>query len=105
MRLRAAPEDSADEWVQKLYRGRQRPFLLDAAQRPAPPAEDNELPPPRRMSGFVADIVKSMSLRPDAGYHFLTAVDLAHFDRDGFLGQDVKQMIATYVSALRSCVY
>ena len=37
--------------------------------------------------------------------HRAQSVHRANFDLDGHLPADAKQMIATYVSALRSCVY
>ena len=52
-----------------------------------------------------ADIIKALSLRPDVAYHIMSAAKLGHFDTTGYLTQDTKQMIATYTSALRSCVF
>ena len=50
-------------------------------------------------------IVQALSLRPDVAYHFMSAVKRGHFDTTGYLSQETKQMVATYTSALRSCVY
>ena len=50
-------------------------------------------------------ILKAFSLRPDVGYHIFQAVFLGHSDTTGYLSQETKQMVATYTSALRSCVY
>jgi len=52
-----------------------------------------------------AGIIKALSLRPDVAYHIMTAAKLGHFDTTGYISQDTKQMIATYTSALRSCVF
>ena len=50
-------------------------------------------------------IMEALSLRPDVGRHFMVALRLGHFDSDGALSAETKQMIATYTAALRSCVY
>ena len=53
--------------------------------------------------GVVAEILKTMSLRPD----FLAAIDAAsrmHFT-DGALTRAQHEMIASYVSALNRCRY
>ena len=53
--------------------------------------------------GVVAEIFKTMSLRPD----FLAAIDAAsrmHFT-DGALTRAQHEMIASYVSALNRCRY
>ena len=53
--------------------------------------------------GNVADILRTMSLRPD----FLRAIDQAsrmHFT-DGALSRAEHEMIASYVSALNRCHY
>jgi hypothetical protein len=53
--------------------------------------------------GQVADILRTMSLRPD----FLAAIDQAsrlHFS-DGALTRAQHEMIASYVSALNHCKY
>lgn len=53
--------------------------------------------------GIVAEILKTMSLRPD----FLAAIDAAsrmHFT-DGALTRAQHEMIASYVSALNRCRY
>jgi hypothetical protein len=55
------------------------------------------------MSGTVADILRTMSLRPD----FMLAVDAAsamHFT-DGALSRAQHEMIASYVAALNRCHY
>jgi hypothetical protein len=57
----------------------------------------------RSQSGVVADIVRTMSLRPD----FLAAIMDAsrlHFS-DGALTRAQHEMIASYVSALNRCHY
>jgi hypothetical protein len=54
-------------------------------------------------SGQVADILRTMSLRPD----FMTAIDAAsrmHFS-DGALTRAQHEMIASYVAALNRCHY
>jgi hypothetical protein len=54
-------------------------------------------------SGAVADIMRTMSLRPD----FMLAINEAsrlHF-RDGALTRAQHEMIASYVSALNRCHY
>ena len=53
--------------------------------------------------GTVADILKTMSLRPD----FLAAIEAAsrmHFT-DGALTRAQHEMVASYVSALNRCRY
>jgi hypothetical protein len=55
------------------------------------------------MSGRVADILRTMSLRPD----FMLAIDAAsrlHFS-DGALSRAQHEMIASYVAALNRCHY
>lgn len=55
------------------------------------------------MSGRVADILRTMSVRPD----FLKAIDEAsrvHFS-DGYLTRAQHEMIASYVAALNRCHY
>jgi hypothetical protein len=55
------------------------------------------------MSGTVADILRTMSLRPD----FMLAVNAAsamHFT-DGALSRAQHEMIASYVAALNRCHY
>jgi len=57
----------------------------------------------RSERGTVADILRTMSLRPD----FLRAIDQAsqmHFT-DGALTRAEHEMIASYVSALNRCHY
>ncbi len=103
MRLKTAPDDSQDEWVKKLYTEVTRPPLFRPGAAPGP-IEGDPFPAPPRLGG-APDIIRTFSLRPDAGYHFFEAVHRAHFDTDGHLPADAKQMIATYVAALRSCVY
>ena len=54
-------------------------------------------------TGVVAEILKTMSLRPD----FLAAIQAAsrmHF-RDGALTRAQHEMIASYVSAINRCRY
>ncbi len=55
------------------------------------------------MSGRVADILRTMSPRPD----FMLAIDAAsrlHFS-DGALSRAQHEMIASYVAALNRCHY
>ena len=55
------------------------------------------------MSGGVADILRTMSLRPD----FMLAINAAsqlHFS-DGALSRAQHEMIASYVAALNRCHY
>ena len=55
------------------------------------------------MSGTVADILRTMSLRPD----FMLAIDAEsamHFT-DGALSRAQHEMIASYVAALNRCHY
>ena len=103
MRLKTAPVDSSDAWVRKLYGEVTRPplFRPGAATGPLP---GDPFPSLRRADG-PPGIMQTFSLRPDAGYHFFEAVHRANFDLDGHLPADAKQMIATYVSALHSCIY
>ena len=86
MRLKWLPNDGSNPEVTKLY----------AASRSADPSDPWRDPSP---------ILKAFSLRPDVGYHLFRAISLGHFDTTGYLDQETKQMIATYASALRSCVY
>jgi len=55
------------------------------------------------VSGTVAEIIKTMSMRPDflAGIH---AASRMHFS-DGALTRAQHEMIASYVSALNHCRY
>ncbi len=104
MRLKSAPDNSSDERVQQLYFGGSPPPILNPANQPPRAEGDPPLRQWERPRG-ASDIYKTLSLRPDAGRHIKDALHAAHFDLDGHLPQDVKQMIATYTSALRSCVY
>ncbi len=52
----------------------------------------------------IPDILKCFSLRPDFFRDVVGFSDRVHF-RDGHLTRRVKEMIATYVSALNQCPY
>jgi alkylhydroperoxidase family enzyme len=52
----------------------------------------------------VPDILKCFSLRPDFLRDVITFSDRVHFS-EGHLTRRVKEMIATYVSALNRCPY
>ena len=58
----------------------------------------------RRGRDFVPDILKCFSLRPDFLRQVLEFSDTVHFS-DGHLSRRVKEMLATYVSALNRCPY
>ena len=88
MRLKWLENDGSDPEATKFY---------ESMARRKPQAGAPRLDPP--------GIMKAFSLRPDVGYHIFRAIALGHFDTTGHLAQDTKQMIATYTSALRSCVY
>ncbi len=53
---------------------------------------------------YVPDILKCFSLRPDFLRQVIAFSDTVHFS-DGHLTRRVKEMIATYVSALNRCPY
>jgi hypothetical protein len=77
-------------------------WIEDADAR-GPLAELYDTARSRSQSGVVADIVRTMSLRPD----FLAAIMDAsrlHFS-DGALTRVQHEMIASYVSALNRCHY
>jgi alkylhydroperoxidase family enzyme len=52
----------------------------------------------------VPDILKCLSLRPDLLRGMIEISDRVHF-ADGHLTRRLKEMIATYVSALNRCPY
>lgn len=52
----------------------------------------------------IPGILKCMSLRPDFFRDVVASSDRLHFS-EGHLTRRVKEMIATYVSALNQCVY
>jgi hypothetical protein len=52
----------------------------------------------------VPGILKCMSLRPDLLRGMIDVSDRVHF-AEGHLSRRVKEMIATYVSALNACPY
>jgi hypothetical protein len=52
----------------------------------------------------IPGILKCLSLRPDLFRGMVEISDRVHF-RDGELTRRVKEMIATYVSALNRCPY
>ena len=89
MRLKWLPDDGSTPDVTRYYS--QRSARANVPTRPA--------------GAEPAGIRKALSLRPDVGYHLWEAIRLGHFDTTGYLSQDTKQMVATYTSALRSCVY
>lgn len=93
MRLKWAPPDPENEELQHYY------DFVGSVSEQADTAEAKE----RRRQG--GSLFHTFSLRPDVGYHILQAVRLGHFDEDGFLSPALKQAIATYASALRSCVF
>jgi hypothetical protein len=53
---------------------------------------------------FVAEILKCFSQRPDFLRDVMVSSDRVHFS-EGHLTRRVKEMLATYVSALNHCVY
>lgn len=57
-----------------------------------------------RERDYVPDILKCFSLRPDFFKQVIEFSDTVHFS-DGHLTRRVKEMIATYVSALNRCPY
>ena len=77
-------------------------WIEDADAR-GPLADLYDVARSRSQSGVVADIVRTMSLRPD----FLAAIMEAsrlHFS-EGALTRAQHEMIASYVSALNRCHY
>jgi hypothetical protein len=58
----------------------------------------------RRGRDFVPDILKCFSARPDFFRQVIEFSDTVHFS-DGHLSRRIKEMIATYVSALNRCPY
>jgi hypothetical protein len=58
----------------------------------------------KRGREFVPDILKCFSARPDFFRQVIDFSDTVHFS-DGHLSRRVKEMIATYVSALNRCPY
>ncbi len=54
--------------------------------------------------GEIPGILRALSLRPDLFRGMDEVSDRVHF-RDGHLTRRVKEMIATYVSALNRCPY
>ena len=57
-----------------------------------------------RQRNFVPDILKCFSARPDFFRQVIDFSDTVHFS-EGHLTRRVKEMIATYVSALNRCPY
>ena len=88
MRLKWLENDGSDPDATKFYDSSVRGKSQEGAPRLDP-----------------SGIMKAFSLRPDVAYHIFRAAVLGHFDTTGYLPQETKQMIATYTSALRSCVY
>ena len=77
--------------------------MVDQSEATGPLAELYASPEAQSSAGGVADIIKTMSLRPD----FLAGVMAAsrmHFT-DGALTRAQHEMIASYVSALNRCRY
>lgn len=93
MRLKWKSDENADPELARYYQS-----VEQVSDQTATPEAVN-----RRRSG--GSIFHTFSLRPDVGYHFMEAVRLGNFAEKGFLSQAVRQMIATYTSALRSCVF
>jgi alkylhydroperoxidase family enzyme len=58
----------------------------------------------QRQRDFVPDILKCFSARPDVFRQVRELSDTLHFS-EGHLSRRVKEMIATYVSALNRCPY
>jgi hypothetical protein len=82
-RIRWIEDDEAEGEIARLYELiRQRP----------------------RSPGRVADILRTMSHRPDFLTAIMEAADRLHF-RDGALTIAQHEMIASYVSALNHCHY
>ena len=76
---------------------------VEDADAPGEVAEAFERIKQHSMSGRVADILRTMSLRPD----FMLAIDAAsrlHFS-DGALSRAQHEMIASYVAAINRCHY
>lgn len=57
-----------------------------------------------RQRDFVPDILKCFSARPDFFRQVIEFSDTVHFS-EGHLSRRIKEMIATYVSALNRCPY
>jgi alkylhydroperoxidase family enzyme len=57
-----------------------------------------------RQRDFVPDILKCFAARPDFFRQVIEFSDTVHFS-EGHLSRRVKEMIATYVSALNQCPY
>lgn len=57
-----------------------------------------------RQRDYVPDILRCFSARPDVLRKVIDFSDTLHFS-DGHLDRRVKEMIATYVSALNRCPY
>ena len=77
--------------------------MVEEADAEGPLAELYATAKAQSVSGTVAGIIKTMSLRPD----FLAAIHAAsrmHFT-DGALTRAQHEMIASYVSALNRCRY
>ena len=77
--------------------------MVDEADAEGPLAEEYSKAKAASPFGIVAQIIKTMSLRPD----FLAAIQAAsrmHFT-DGALTRAQHEMVASYVSALNRCRY
>jgi len=77
--------------------------MVDEADAEGPLAEEYAKAKAASPLGIVAQIIKTMSLRPD----FLAAIQAAsrmHFT-DGALTRAQHEMVASYVSALNHCRY
>lgn len=105
VRLKWARNDRTNADVTRLYASQPKESVHDPARRAGPLPGDPAPPKERVRIGTESNLFKSLSLRPDAGALVLEAINVAHFDFGGHLPQVVKQMIATYTAALRSCPY
>lgn len=84
------------------------PHLAKALRTPRIKWIDTDDPEAEKVYGgkgaMVADIGKTMSLRPELLKGIMRVANQAHFSK-GFLDVQTKEMIASYVSALNECRY
>lgn len=84
------------------------PYLAKALKTPRIRWVDTDDPEAEKTYGakdaMVADIGKTMSLRPELLKGIMRVANQAHFSK-GFLDVKTKEMIASYVSALNACRY
>ncbi len=83
------------------------PHLAKALKTPRIKWIDTDDPEAAKVYGnpaMVADIGKTMSLRPELLKGIMRVANQAHFS-DGFLDVKTKEIIASYVSALNECRY